>query len=213
VFDLWVQQWRKRRAQGDVIVVRYADDFIVGFQHRAEAEQFLCELKERFAQFNLELHPDKTRLIEFGRFADRRGRGGGGGGGKPPTFHFLGFTHICARSAKGWFWVMRHTMRTRMQAKLRDVKEALRRRMHATVPEQGRWLASVIRGHQQYFAVPGNSRAVATFRQVICRTWHKVLQRRSQNGGVSWARFNRYVARWLPPQRMHHPYPARRLVV
>jgi hypothetical protein len=173
VFDLWVHQWRKKQAHGDVMVVRYADDFVVGFQHRWDAEQFLTELRERFSHFGLELHPDKTRLIEFGRFAgrDRRKRGDG----KPETFHFLGFTHICGKTRNGTFMVLRQTMRERLRAKLRQVKEALRRRMHSPVREQGSWLASVVRGHFQYYSVPGNQRALSTFRQAILWMWRHVL--------------------------------------
>jgi RNA-directed DNA polymerase len=211
VFDLWVHPWRKTRAHGDVIVVRFADDFVVGFQHRQEAEQFLVELRERFSHFGLELHPDKTRLIEFGRFAgrDRRKRGDG----KPETFHFLGFTHMCGKSRNGWFKVLRQTMRERMRAKLHEVKIALRRRMHAPVPEQGSWLASVVRGHFQYYGVPGNQPALSTFRQAILWMWRKALRHRSQTAHATWERMKRLASRWLPPVRLHHPYPNQRLVV
>ena len=158
VLDEWLDEWRKTRATGDVIAVRYADDFIVGFQHRAEAERFLGDLRERFRQFHLELHPDKTRLIEFGRFAarDRERRGAG----KPETFDFLGFTHSCAKTSRGAFQVVRRTMRKRLRTKLRDVKAELRRRMHAPIPEVGRWLNSVLEGHANYYGVPNNGAAV-----------------------------------------------------
>jgi RNA-directed DNA polymerase len=211
VFDLWVQQWRKKQAHGDVIVVRFADDFVVGFQVRKDAEQFLGELRNRFAEFGLELHPEKTRLLEFGRFAgkNRQGRGEG----KPETFNFLGFTHLCQWNSKGWFSVLRQTIRTKMQAKLREVKENLRQRMHAPIPEQGAWLASVIRGHQHYYGVPGNRQALETFRRAITRYWWKTLHRRSQTSRLNWARMNRLVARWLPPVCLHHPYPSTRFAV
>ena len=211
VFDLWVHQWRKKRARGDVIVVRYADDFVVGFEHRWEAEQFLVDLRERFSQFGLELHPDKTRLIEYGRFAgrDRKRRGDG----KPETFHFLGLTHLCGKTRNGKFMVLRQTMRVRMRAKLREVKEALRRRMHAPVTEQGSWLASVVRGHFQYYGVPGNQPALSTFRQEILRMWRHVLRHRSQTARVTWERMKHLASRWLPLVRLHHPYPNQRLVV
>lgn len=206
VFDLWADWWRKRHARGDVIIVRWADDFIVGFEHREDAGRFLAELRERFAKFGLELHPDKTRLIEFGRFAAssraRRGKG------KPETFDFLGFTHICATTGKGRFWVKRITISKRMRAKLRQVKGQLRQRMHQPIPEQGRWLASVVRGHMAYYAVPGNTRAVVAFRDQVTRHWHKALRRRSQKGrSLTWERMNRIQKRWLPPARVMHPYP------
>ena len=200
VFDLWIQQWRSRRARGDVVVVRYADDFIVGFQHRDEAEQFLVELRERFAKFGLELHPDKTRLVEFGRYA--RSNRARRGQGKPETFNFLGFTHICAETDAGRFRLLRKTERTRRRAKLAAVKTELRRRMHEPVPEQGAYLGAVVRGHLQYYGVAGNSHAVALFRFLVIRLWHRTLCRRSQTGRVKWTRMARYVARWIPPARV-----------
>jgi group II intron reverse transcriptase/maturase len=211
VFDLWVQQWRKTRSQGDIIVVRFADDFVVGFEHRSEAEQFLADLRERFAKFGLVLHPEKTRLIEFGRYADhnRRGRGEG----KPETFNFLGFTHICTKTKKGHFTVLRQTMRTRMQSKLKAVKEELRRRMHDSVPELGRYLASVVAGHVRYFGVPLNSKAINVFRFAIGRLWKRSLERRSERTRVSWERMTRLIAHWLPLARICHPYPLVRLGV
>ena len=205
VFDRWARQWRGRHARGDVVVVRFADDFVVGFEHLGDAKQFLRDLRERFAKFNLELHPEKTRLIEFGRFAarDRAARRLG----KPETFDFLGFTHICAKSRNGYFLLRRVTIAKRMRAKLREVKAELMRRRHEPVPEQGRWLASVVRGHLAYYAVPGNSRAVRAFRTQVTRHWCKALRRRSQRHRLNWERMNRLSKRWLPPARVLYPYP------
>jgi group II intron reverse transcriptase/maturase len=205
VFDLWADWWRRRHAHGEVIIVRWADDFVMGFEHQADAQRFLSELRERFAKFGLELHPDKTRLIEFGRFAatNRRARGLG----KPETFDFLGFTHICARMRDGRFWVRRITISKRMRVKLREVKDQLKRRRHQPIPEQGRWLASVVRGYRAYYAVPGNRVAVAAFRTQLTKLWHKALERRSQRTRISWARMNRLATRWLPPARVVHPFP------
>ena len=212
VFDLWTQQWRNRQAKGDVIVVRYADDFLVGFQSKTEAEAFLVALRERLTRFGLELHPDKTRLIEFGPFADhnRRGRGQG----KPETFNFLGFTHICSRKrSNGRFTVLRQTQRSRLQGKLAEVKAELKRRMHDPVPELGQWLGSVLRGHLQYYGVPMNAPALNLFRFQVARLWHRTLCRRSQKGRVLWERMNRLIQRYLPPARICHPYPLRRMGV
>ena len=205
VFDLWADWWRRCHARGEVIIVRWADDFIVGFEHQVDAQQFLAELRERFAKFGLELHPNKTRLIEFGRFAatNRQARGLG----KPETFDFLGFTHICARMRDGRFWVRRITIPKRMRAKLREVKDQLKRRRHQPIPEQGRWLASVVRGYRAYYAVPGNRAAVASFRTQLTRLWHKALERRSQRTRIRWDRMNRLATRWLPPARVVHPFP------
>ena len=206
VLDLWAGWWRKRHARGDVMIVRWADDFIVGFEYREDAEEFLAGLRDRFAKFGLELHPGKTRLIEFGRFAahNRAVRGEG----KPETFDFLGFTHICATSRSGRFWVKRITISKRMRAKLKEVSLQLRRRRYLPIPVQGRWLASVVRGHVNYYAVPGNSQAVAAFRTQLTGRWHKALRRRSQKGrNLTWAQMNRIQKRWLPPARVAHPYP------
>ena len=205
VFDLWVQRWRQTQAHGDVVVVRYADDFVVGFEHRQDAEQFLAALRERLARFGLELHPAKTRLIEFGRFADpnRRGRGDG----KPETFNFLGFTHSCAKTRAGRFTVLRQTMRVRWQAKLKDLKIELRRRLHLPVPEQGVYLRAVVRGHTQYYGVPNNGAALGAFRKAVGRLWWRALRRRSQQHHLPWHRMTRYIDRWLPPVRISHPYP------
>jgi group II intron reverse transcriptase/maturase len=211
-FDLWVQWWRTTQARGDVIVVRYADDFIVGFQHRAEAEQFLAALRQRFAKFGLELHPDKTRLIEFGAYAasHRQKRGLD----KPETFNFLGFTHICAKKRdRKNFTVLRQTMRKRLLAKLAEVKAELRRRMHDPVPEVGKWLRSVVMGHFRYYGVPMNSPALGLFRYQVVWHWYRALCRRSQNGRITWERMKRLIAAFLPPVRLYHPYPLRRLGV
>jgi len=209
VFDLWVQRWRQRQARGDVVVVRFADDFVVGFEHREEAECFLMELRERFARFGLTLHPDKTRLIEFGRYAagHRRDRGDG----KPETFNFLGFTHACSQTRKGRFTVLRQTMRQRWQTKLREVKAELRRRLHAPIPHQGAYLRSVIMGHTRYYGVPRNGPSIGAFHLALGRLWRATLRRRSQNGFVSWARMRRLMARWVPRPRICHPYPNQRL--
>jgi RNA-directed DNA polymerase len=205
VLDLFVVWWRRHHARGDVIIVRFADDFIVGFQHEQDARRFLAVLRSRLAKFGLELHPDKTRLIEFGRFAaeDRAARGQG----KPETFDFLGFTHICGTTRSGRFQLKRITIARRARAKLAEVKAQLRRRMHKSVPEQGRWLASVVRGHMAYYAVPDNSQAVAAFRQQVTRHWFRALRRRSQKTRVTWKRMRRIEARWLPKARVIHPYP------
>jgi RNA-directed DNA polymerase len=206
-FDLWVRDWR-RQATGDVIVVRYADDFIVGFQHEQEARRFLTELRERLAQYRLELHPDKTRLIEFGaQAASNRKRGGRG---KPETFDFLGFTHACGKTRKGRFTVLRRTARKRVRAKLQEVRAVLRYRWHHPIPEVGRWLASVIRGHMNYFAVPRNYEAVAAFRYEVIKHWRHGLSRRSHKAHVTWPRMLRIAEAWLPRVRIMHPYPSQR---
>jgi RNA-directed DNA polymerase len=211
VFDLWAHRWRQTRATGDVVVVRFADDFVVGFQYRHEAERFLAELRERFAKFGLALHPDKTRLIEFGPYADRNRRGRGQG--KPETFNFLGFTHICGKKRSGMFTVVRQTVRRRLQAKLQEVKTELRRRMHFPIPEQGAYLRSVVGGHIRYYGVPMNGPAIKLFRQAVGRLWRWVLLRRSQTHRLPWRRMTRYLTRWLPPARICHPYPLVRLGV
>ena len=211
VFDLWVQRWRRRRAQGEMILARFADDFIVGFQYQADAERFLAELRERFAKFSLELHPTKTRLIEFGRFAaaSRRRRGQG----KPETFQFLGFTHICSTTRTGKFVVLRQTMRTRLQAKLTEVKQWLREHLHDPIAVVGTHLARVIRGHLQYYGVPRNWPALVLFRGAVARLWYRTLRRRSQMHRLYWSKMRRLVRRYLPPVRIVHPYPDQRLAV
>jgi RNA-directed DNA polymerase len=205
VLDLWADQWRRRHAHGDMIFVRFADDYIAGFEHREDAERFLRDLRERFAKFALELHPDKTRLIEFGRHAalDRAKRGDG----RPETFDFLGFTHICAKTKRGRFKLKRITITKRMRAKLQEVKEELKRRRHLPIPEQGQWLASVVRGHLAYYAVPDNIDAVEAFRTQAARHWFRALRRRSQRNRLDWKRMNRLVVRWLPRVRILHPWP------
>jgi RNA-directed DNA polymerase len=206
VFDLWADRWRRRQARGDVIIVRFADDYIVGFEHHRDAQRFLDDLRGRFAKFGLELHADKTRLIEFGRFAGERRQARGLG--KPETFAFLGFTHICAKDRSGRFTLKRVTEAKRMRAKLRRVKDELARRRHQPIPEQGQWLASVVRGHCAYYAVPGNSVAVRAFRTQATRHWCAELRRRGQRHRLDWKRMNRIATRWLPPARISHPFPA-----
>jgi len=184
---------------------------IVGFQHREEAERFLAELRERLAKFSLELHPEKTRLLEFGPYAaEHRGRAGEG---KPETFDFLGFTHICGKKRNGRFTVVRQTIRKRLQAKLSEVKAELRRRLHDPIPAVGTWLRQVVGGHIRYYGVPMNSPAIALFRFQVGWLWHRALARRSQTGHVAWERMRRLIERWLPPARICHPYPLRRLGV
>jgi RNA-directed DNA polymerase len=211
VLDLWAQRWRQKQARGDVVIVRFADDFVVGFEHREEAERFLAELRERFAQFGLSLHPEKTRLIEFGRYADRNRRDRGDG--KPESFNFLGFTHISGKTRKGWFTVLRQTMRKRWQAKVQSVRAELKRRMHDPVPVVGAYLRSVVTGHFRYYGVPMNGPALGAFRDTIARTWLWVLRRRSQKSRMSWSRFAKYAKRWLPTPRICHPYPLVRFAV
>lgn len=211
VLDLWVDWWRRQPGCGDVIIVRWADDFIVGFEYEGDARRFLVELRERFAKFGLELHPDKTRLLEFGRFAARARQRRGLG--KPETFDFLGFTHICGKTSKGRFWVQRITIKKRMRAKLREVNEQLKSRRHQPIPVQGRWLASVVRGHLAYYAVPGNRPAVSAFRYQVTRHWHNALRRRSQRVRLAWTRMGRLQARWLPRVRVMHPFPEARFAV
>ena len=205
-FDLWVQHWRQHRATGEVIVVRYADDAVLGFQHRADAEQFLRDWKERLSRFGLELHPDKTRLIEFGRYAvaNRKERGEG----KPETFNFLGFTHICGQTWKsGKFLVLRKTIHKRLSAKLRALKEELRRRKHRSVAELGKWLRSVVQGYFNYHAVPGNLASLRSFRLQVIRRWMRALRRRSQKSRMTWPRLVALAERWLPKPSILHPYP------
>jgi hypothetical protein len=211
VFDLWADQWRKTIARGDVIIVRYADDFVVGFQHESDAVRFHEELRERFRKFNLELHAEKTRVIEFGRFAaERRERRGQG---KPETFNFLGFTHACDKTRKGRFTVLRRTMAQRMRAKLRSLKEELRRRLHVPVRDVGRWLGQVLTGHYRYYGVPRNYAMLDSFRQEVRYLWHRALNRRSQRGNVTEAKLKHIADLWLPTPRICQPYPESRLAV
>ena len=209
--DLWVQQWRQRQAGGEMIFVRFADDFVAGFEHRQEAERFLAELRERFAKFGLALHADKTRIVEFGRYAERNRRNRGSG--KPETFNFLGFTHSCGKTRKGWFTVLRQTMRPRWQAKLRALKDELRQRMHTPVAEQGAYLRSVLLGHFRYYGVPMNGPALCAFRLAVGYLWRTVLRRRSQGNHLPWRRMHRFIERWFPPASVCHPYPLVRLGV
>jgi group II intron reverse transcriptase/maturase len=211
VFDLWAERWRRRDATGDMIIVRYADDFIVGFEHEADARRFLDDMRLRLQKFALSLHPDKTRLIEFGRHAARRRAQCGLG--KPETFNFLGFTFICGKSRQGKFLIKRKTRRDRMRAKLREVKEQLRRRMHQPIPQQGKWLRQVVTGYFNYHAVPTNGTALATFRDEIVRRWRRILIRRSQKGALTWARITRLADDWLPKPRILHPWPNQRFAV
>jgi RNA-directed DNA polymerase len=206
VFDLWADVWRRKVAKGDVIIVRYADDLALGFQLKADAERFLKEFKERLAKFGLEIHPDKTRLIEFGRYAarDRQRRGAG----KPETFNFLGFTHYCGRRHKtDTFTVWRITAKKRMVAKLKAIKIELRRRMHDRPSDVGAWLRKVVNGYYQYHAVPGNMRQLSTFRQRINRLWYQVLARRSQRARKRWETLSPFFERWIPRPKVLHPYP------
>jgi RNA-directed DNA polymerase len=210
-FDLWAERWRRRRATGDMIIVRYADDFIVGFEHEADARRFLDEMRERLGKFALTLHPEKTRLIEFGRFAaDNRKRRGLG---RPETFNFLGFTFICGKSRRGGFLVKRKSRADRMRAKLQEVKQELRQRMHQPIPEQGSWLKQVVDGYFNYHAVPTNGRALATFRTEITKRWGAILGRRSQKGKLIWARITKLADDWLPQPLIRHPWPNIRFAV
>jgi len=212
VLDLWVNKWRKG-ARGDVIIVRYADDWITGFQYRNEAEQFLQALRERLAKFGLELHPEKTRLLEFGRFAaDNRSKRREG---KPETFDFLGFTHICGKTRKqNRFTVRRKTIAQRLRTKVREIREEMLRRRHVPVPDQGKWLRSVLQGHLNYYAVPGNKQSLDAFRTQVMRGWFHALRRRSQTARkLTWDRFKRLVRTWLPTAKIKHPYPSQRLCV
>jgi RNA-directed DNA polymerase len=212
VFDLWVQAWRQKRAHDDVMVVRFADDIVVGFNSQADAEQFREELNERMRKFNLELHPEKTRLLEFGPYAinNRQRRGEG----KPETFNFLGFTHICVKKrSHGMYTVLRQTIRKRLQAKLNAVQTELQRRMHEPIPDQGKWLRAVVGGHFRYYGVPMNQPALTMFRFRVGWLWHRSLSRRSQNGRVLWDRMRRLLTRWLPLPSVCHPYPLRRMGV
>jgi RNA-directed DNA polymerase len=211
VYDLWVQWWRKKRATGDVIVVRYADDTIVGFQYKSDAEQFLTDLKERFQKFGLKLHPDKTRLILFGRFAQLRKEERGER--KPETFDFLGFTHICGKSKEGKFTIIRQTMKKRLRTKAQEVKENLKRRMHSPISEVGKWLSSVLTGHYRYYGVQGNYQPMNQFRYRVYSVLKRTLSRRSQKGYVTWEVLNRFIERWLPRPRIYHPHPLERFRV
>jgi RNA-directed DNA polymerase len=211
VLDRWADRWRRPYARGDVIIVRYGDDFIGGVEHRDDAERFWRELRERMGQFNVELHPEKTRLIAFGRFAaDRRRRRAQG---NPATFDFLGLTHICSTTRQGKFTVRRKTMVQRLRKKLHAVKDMLRRRMHWPIPQQGAWLQSVLLGHSRYYGVPRTGSLLKVFRETIMRYWGQTLRRRSQRHRMTWPRMYALAERWLPTPHILHPYPAQRLRV
>ena len=219
VFDLWAEQWRRREATGDMIIVRYADDIVVGFEHETDASwrsarsatRFWDDMGKRLEEFALSLHPEKTRLLEFGRFAaaDRKRRGLG----KPETFDFLGFTHICGRSRRGGFQLRRRTRRDRMRGKLKEVKDELRRRMHQPIPEQGKWLGQVVGGFFGYHAVPTNGPALSAFRHHVTELWLRTLRRRSQKDDFTWERIARLANHWLPKPRILHPWPNARFAV
>ncbi|HEX4740198.1 MAG TPA: group II intron reverse transcriptase/maturase [Caulobacteraceae bacterium] len=211
VFDLWAEQWRGREAKGDMIIVRYADDIVLGFEHEAEARRFLDAMHERLGDFALTLHPDKTRLIAFGRFAAANRKRAGLG--KPETFDFLGFTFICGQSTRGRFLVMRSSRRDRMKAKLKEIEEALRRRMHQPISEQGKWLGQVVRGFFAYHAVPTNSRALGAFRHHVMALWRRTLRRRGQRDTTSWKRIEDIAADYLPKPSILHPWPRQRFAV
>jgi group II intron reverse transcriptase/maturase len=209
--DLWAELWRRREATGDMIIVRYADDVVVGFEHEGDARRFWDAMRERLQKFSLSLHPDKTRLVEFGRFAtaSRKRRGLG----KPETFDFLGFTLVCSKSRRGRFLLKRRSRSDRMKAKLQDVSNELRRRMHQSVPEQGNWLKQVVTGYFAYHAVPTNSAALVSFRDQIVERWRWVLNRRSQKSALTWIRMKKLADDWLPKPRILHPWPNQRFAV
>lgn len=208
--DLWAHQWRKQYAAGDVIMVRYADDSVMGFQYEGEARRFLTAFRDRLAKFKLELHPDKTRLIRFGRYAAQQCRERGVR--RPETFDFLGFTHCCGQHRRG-FKIVRLTVKKRMRATLAAIRETLMRRRHEPVPVVGRWLGSVVRGYFNYHAVPGNMHRLSGFRSEVCRAWRHALIRRSQRHRLQWTRFNRLARQYLPPCRVVHPLPSERFYV
>jgi RNA-directed DNA polymerase len=205
---LWAKAWRNRHATGDMVVVRFADDVVVGFQYERDARRFEDELRQRLAKFGLELAEDKTRLIEFGRFAAEKRRRRGLG--KPETFTFLGFVHICSTAQNGKFLLQRHTIAQRMRTKLRELKLALKRRRHLPIPVQGAWLQSVVRGYFAYYAVPTNIQAMSRFRLEVIRLWYRALRRRSQRTRLNWARMAPIAETWIPQARVRHPWPNER---
>jgi RNA-directed DNA polymerase len=211
VFDLWADRWRKRHARGQIIIVRYADDIVMGFEYEGEARRFVADMRQRMEKFALSLHPEKTRLLEFGRYAaERRARRDLG---KPETFNFLGFTHICGRSRQGVFQLKRQTRRDRMRAKLRALKEELQRRMHEPISLQGKWLRQVVGGYFGYHAVPTNCKSMSTFRHYVMDLWRRALQRRSQRDRSTWERIAQLAAEFLPLPRILHPWPSERFAV
>jgi RNA-directed DNA polymerase len=207
-FDQWAHHWRKKRARGQVVIVRFADDFVMGFEHRSDAEAFREALDTRLQKFGLTIHPDKTRLIEFGRYADERRKKRGEE--KPETFRFLGFVHICGRDRKGSYAIRRISDPKRMRGKLHEIYEELKRRRHQPIPEQGQWLRSVIRGYDQYHGVPGNIDALNAFRDAVTRLWNNSLRRRSQNSRLTVERMRRLRKTWFPPAKIVHPWPQQR---
>jgi RNA-directed DNA polymerase len=211
VFDLWANQWRRREATGNVIFVRYADDIVAGFEHEADARRFWDAMRVRLEQFGLELHGEKTRLLEFGRYAAARRQRRGAG--KPETFTFLGFTFICGKTRRGAFQLRRKSRGDRMRKTLQEVKEWLRRNMHEPIAEQGRRLKAVVSGFFAYHAVPTNSRALGAFRYHVVNLWRRALSRRSQKAGMTWERMTHLAAEWLPTPRILHPWPDQRFAV
>jgi group II intron reverse transcriptase/maturase len=210
-FDQWADRWRRRNARGEVIYVRYADDILAAFEHEEDARCFLAEMRLRLEEFKLTLHPEKTRLIEFGRFAaEKRSKRGLA---KPETFSFLGFVHISGRTRTGRFQLKRKTRRDRMRAKLKAIKEELRRRMHEPIPEQGRWLGQVVRGYFAYHAVPTNFKSLTVFRDDVMVLWLRILRKRSQKDRTSWERINRLATEFLPTPKILHPWPHDRFIV
>jgi group II intron reverse transcriptase/maturase len=211
VFDLWAERWRRREATGEMIIVRFADDIVVGFEHEDDARRFWDEMRARLQEFALSLHPEKTRLIEFGRHAavKRKKRGIG----KPETFNFLGFTFICGKSRRGAFLIQRKSRRDRMRAKLREIKEEMRRRLHQPIPDQGAWLKQVVTGFFAYHAVPTNARALEAFRYHVTDLWRRSLRRRSQKDHMTWTRITKLANDWLPTARILHPWPEQRFAV
>jgi RNA-directed DNA polymerase len=210
-FDLWAKRWRQREATGDMIILRYADDIVVGFQHETDACRFLDMMRDRLEEFALTLHPEKTRLIEFGRYAARNRKRRGLG--KPETFTFLGFTFICGTSRRGYFLIHRKSRRDRMTTKLKEIKEELRRRMHQPIPEQGKWLKQVVTGYFAYHAVPTNSRALASFRYHVTNLWRRTLRHRSQKDDTTWDRIKKLADDYLPRPKILHPWPSERFAV
>lgn len=210
--DLWVEQWRRKHARGEVIIVRYADDFVVGFQYQNDAKRFYEALQARLEKFHLKVNTDKTRLIVFGRFAEQRRAERAQG--KPETFNFLGFTHICSKTRQGHFCVLRKTMKKKVRAKLKAIKEELRKRLHQSIAQVGRWLSAVLQGHYRYYGVPRNSKSLSGFRHALLDYWRRALRRRShKTHRITWSRMHELASRWLPQPRIVHPYPQERCCV